>query len=614
VRARRWLGRALLLLPGLSIVGVDVALRSDRLLHGTTVDTTLYVAAAAVGVALWSALVVAATSRSGMLRWASRALLASLSLLAVGGQLYTFHRYRAFLDTDSMLVGTGMLASIRQQLWFDRGSFLRAILPPLLAVVAVALLHRRLAVPRRSTSRMATDAGVVLLCVVGLYPPQGSHVDSAPFDVLYLTSVGQLARAVWDHNPCVARTHPGPRTPIPVPALAAKPERPRNVLFVLTESVRAKSTCVAYDPDCKMTPFSNALVPARFPFLQMRSLDSTTAISLGVAWSGIAPRSTREELHSAPLVWEYAQQAGLDTAYWTSQNLLFGNSGAWLASVPWKHHINATEIDPDCTLETGAPDGQLVSYVNDHLADLKEPFLAVVHLSNTHFPYDIDENDAPFQPQGMDTGPGHGNDVVNRYQDAIYLQDRAIARLIAAERARPEGARTVIVFLSDHGEQIYEKGAVGHTGTLFEPEIHIPAWIDAPPGTLSPREEDNLKKLRDRPLLTIDVLPTLLDLMGVLDAPEVAPFKKSFVGTSLLRGGSPVDQPVVLTNCTDLWACAFRNWGAIQGTRKLVGTESDRQWSCFDVIDDPDEVHDLGAAGCGALAQLTEASHHGRPF
>jgi len=613
-RARRWTGRALLTLPGLLVIACDLVLEKGAPLRAGRMIGLTYLGAAALGLLAWGSLLLAATARRGYFRWCARGLVVFLAFIAVGGQLYTWSRYRAFLSTSSMLVGTAMLPSIGQQLWFDSGSFLRAVLPPMAAIVVLGLVQRRVAPPRRTARRLAGDLGMVSLVVMALVPPRVDERDIGPMDALYVSGMGQLGRALWDRNPCLARAHPGVRSPLPVPKLAARPARPRNVLFVLTESVRAASTCVSYDPDCHTTPFSNAAAPGRLPFTQMRAVDSTTAISLGVMWSGIAPYASREALHSAPLVWEYANAAGVDTAYWTSQNLLFGNSGAWLQGIDWGHYVSATALEPDADLETGSDDGGLVTYVNRELTSLREPYFAVVHLSNTHMPYAIDDADAPFQPQDPDTGPLHAKEIANRYADAIYHQDRAVGRLIDAVRARPEGSRTVIVFMSDHGEQLYEKGAFGHTGTLFEPEIRIPAWIDAPAGTLSASEERQLRALRDTPLTTMDVLPTLLDLVGVMDDPAMAKLSSAFVGQSLLRGGSPVETPVIFTNCTELWACAFRNAGAIAGTHKLVGTQADHAWNCFDLATDPLELHDLGPSGCGPLAALTEGTLHGRPF
>ena len=597
------------MVPGLLVVACDLCLRGAPLPWARLA----YTRAAILEVVLWASLFGAAAARRGVVRWGARALVLGLGLLAVGGQLYVFGRYRAFLNTSAMLFGTTMLPSIRHELWFDRASFLTAVLPPIALLVSLLVAHVRIAPSRRATGRRAGDLALALLLGVALYAPADDQ-DVGPFDALYIHGMGQLALAVWDDNPVLARVHPGPRTPRPVPALAPKPARARNVLFILTESVRAESACVAYAKDCRTTPFSNAAAKDRIPFTQMRSVDSTTAISLGVMWSGVAPSLSREELHAAPLVWEYASAAHIDTAYWTSQNLLFGNSGTWLEGVRWNHHVSATGLEPDASLETGADDGNLVSYVTGRLAALHEPFMAVVHLSNTHMPYAIDERDAPFQPQTAATGAGNEVGLGNRYADAIYHQDRAVGRLILAERALPRGARTVIVFLSDHGEQLYEKGTYGHTGTLFEQELRIPAWIDAPPGTLSGAEEAHLLALEDAPITTMDVLPTLLDLAGVMDDPAIQPLARTFVGKSLLRGGSPASERVALTNCTALWSCAFKNWGALSGTKKLIATQADHAWSCFDVKEDPFELADLGAPACGSLVTFAEETFHGRPF
>jgi glucan phosphoethanolaminetransferase (alkaline phosphatase superfamily) len=599
--------------PALVILGTDIALRGPRLAALGLPWKLAYVGTILLGGGLWGALVLVAARRRGLARWFAIGWLSVGAIFAFGGQVYAFHRYKAFLDDNSVLVGTSMMPSVKQQLWFDRVGLLRAVGPPLLGILALVLISRRLAPTRRASAAASLDAAVVLVVLIALAMP-GHGDQKVAFDVLYVSGMGRLARALWDHNECVERLHPGPRSPLPVPKLSPHPATARNVLLIVTESVRSMSTCVAYDKRCVHTPFSNAAAPNRIPFTQMRAIDSTTAISLSVMWSGLSPTESRAALHSAPLVWEYARAAGFDTAYWTSQNLLFGNSGAWLDGVPFEHHVNATELEQDPTLEIGADDVKLVAHVIEHLDDLREPFLAVVHLSNTHFPYLIDENDAPFEPESEESGPGYEVEIRNRYQDAIYRQDRAIGRLITAVRKQPTARPTVILFVSDHGEQMREKGAVGHTGTLFEQEIRIPAWLDAPPGGITAVEDSTLRSLAQTPLTTLDVLPTLMDLMGVWGAPEIASMQGRMKGHSLLRGGSAPDDPVLMTNCSELWACAFKNWGVMRGTRKLIATQADHAWNCFDLATDPEEENDLGPGGCGNLAMFAEAGLHGRPF
>jgi arylsulfatase A-like enzyme len=172
-----------------------------------------------------------------------------------------------------------------------------------------------------------------------------------------------------------------------------------------------------------------------------------------------------------------------------------------------------------------------------------------------------------------------------------------------------------MLYVSDHGEQMHEKGAVGHTGTLFDPEIRIPFWIDAPAGTLTDSEREHLVLLRTKPVTHLDIFPTVMDLLGFWEAPELATLRADVAGTSLLRGGSDPNRPVVLSNCTELWACAFKNWGAMQGTRKLIAHQGDRAWNCYDVSTDPQEEQRLDISACADLLPLAEGTVAGKhPF
>jgi arylsulfatase A-like enzyme len=201
-----------------------------------------------------------------------------------------------------------------------------------------------------------------------------------------------------------------------------------------------------------------------------------------------------------------------------------------------------------------------------------------------------------------------------RYWDALHRQDKLLARFLAALRARPGAERTVVVFVSDHGEQIGEHGQTGHTWNLYDDEILVPMWIDAPAGTLSDAEAASLRALRDVPLAEVDVAPTLLDLLGVWDDPGLAPLRARTRGVSLLRGPPPADRALVMTNCSELFSCAVENWGAARGALKLFAAEGDADWHCFDAAADPVERHDLGPAACGDLRALAEAGGRGSPF
>lgn len=611
IARRGWVAAALLAVPGLGMGFVDWSARREHIAGWPAATLATYIGTLVLGGVLWGALVAAAAAPRA---WGARFLLTLGAALAVGAQLYFFARYHAYMNPRAVIVGTSMLPSVGQQLWSDRASFLRALLPPLVLATLLVVARRRFASAPYGRGARALDVGVaaLLLAAFGLRAHLGGSQQSASPDVLYIASLGRLAAARWNHDESVDRDRPGSRTPTAVAPIAAHARR-TSLLLIVTESVRATDACSIPSPACSTTPFTNALLPDRFGFAQMRALDSTTALSLAVLWSGLPPTASRETLHTAPLLWEYAHAAGFDTAYWTSQNLLFANSGTWLEGLPLSHRVSATDLDSDSTYELGADDASLVDVVVRDLPAMRAPFVGVVHLSNTHFPYVIDDGDAPFQPETHAFGAGDAAKVHNRYKDAIHRQDALVAHLVRALRAMPGGDRVVVVFVSDHGEQIRERGAIGHTWGVYDEEVRVPFWIDAPRGALMSDEETRLHGLASSPLTQLDVLPTLLDLMGIWDTPEVARFRRAMPGQSLLRGGTP-GREVVLTNCSGIFACAFKNWGAMRGTKKLLATQNSERWECFDVARDPGEHRDLGVDACGDLRAAAEKEGRGTPF
>ncbi len=614
---RRVAGGVLALAPGALVVLVDVALRRARLAEYTREALAWYAGGAALAAIGWAALAIAAARRRRAPRGIALALLAALALLSVGTQLQTWARYGAYLDWRTALMGCSLWPFVAHDLWSDRARAAILLLAPAAIALGIARAIARVAPPRRTAARLALPAGLLALGVVASPRAPGAGWDqwSTP-DVLWLNAVAALGRSLRSHEDIMVELPwlPAARSPEAVPALRAKPARPRNVLLIVDESVRAAEVCSVPARDCDVAPAVNALLPGRFGFRSMRALDSTTTLSIAALMTGLGPAEPRARLLEAPMLPELARAAGLDAAFWTAQNLLFANYGRFLDGLPLSAFVSGTEIAPYATYETGADDGALLDRALADVPRLREPYLAIAQLSNTHFPYVVDDGDLPFSSHAdwprMDA---FGRTAI-RYRDAIHRQDKLLARFLAALRARPEGARTVVVFLSDHGEQIGERGLVGHTWTVHDEEIRVPMWIDAPPGTLADGEAAELRSLQDAPLTMLDVAPTILDLLGLWDEPGIATWRSRMNGVSLLRGGPPAERAVVMTNCSQLYGCATKNWGAMRGTRKLIASEADGAWRCFDVADDPAELHDLGAAACGDLKDLAEADGRGAPY
>lgn len=608
---KRRFGWVAALSPVFIIVGADFLTRGAQLAAFPPKYMASYAAAVIESACLWMVLLWAGSARRGLVRWIASALFVALFTFSIGGQLYFFSSYACYLNLDATLFGTSFTGSLLGQLEADGPNFLKTVGPAFVASVGLVMLARRLLRPRRRSLRLARILAPALVVGVFLIPCSYRRVQASTPDVIYFHAIGGLVKELTGVR-TTAQIRPGRRTPPKLPALTARPPLQRNVVLLLSESLRFDAHCSAPTPDCAISPRTNAAVPDRMPLLQLRSNSSTTAIQLAVLWSGLEPTRSREDLHAAPVLFDYAAAAGLETAYWTSHHMMFANSRLWVQDLPTRFQCGATDIEPGADIDVGGDDSLLVDRALAEMPKLKEPFFAVVHVGNTHLPYKVDPDDAPFQPASSSKDESDNEAYRNYYKNAVHLQDKAIARFMESLRQTDFGARTVVLFTADHGEQFREHGQLGHTASLFEEEVHVPGWIDAPASALTPTERANLEARKELPVFHTDVTPTLLDLMGLWGAPEVAGWAEQMVGESWLRAPGP--RPVLrLTNCSGVWGCAFQNWGVAQGTRKLIAREWDASWLCYDVAKDPFEKTDLGGDACAELRSVAEETFGGMP-
>lgn len=610
-RARRRFGWLLVLSPVLLVLVFDFLRRGDRLVALPAKYLGSYSLAVLESALLWVSLLWVAAARRGASRWAAASVFLVLFTVSIGGQLYFHSQYSTYLNLDATLFGTSFAGSVFGQLGADGANFLANVLPPMVFALLFLVVGRKVLRPGRRSLRVARVLAPIALVAVFLIPCSYRRVQASTPDVIYFHAIGGLMKELTGVK-TTAQIRPGLRKPPPMPKLSARPPVPRNVILLLTESVRADSHCSEPTTDCAISPQVNAAVPLRIPLQQLRSNSTTTAIQLAVLWSGLEPNEPRERLHGVPLLFDYAHAAGWGNAYWTSHHMLFANSGLWVQDLPTDFQCGGSDVEPEADLDLGGDDGLLVDRALAELPKLKEPFFATVHVGNTHVPYKVDPADSPFQPADSSKAPEDNEAYFNLYKNAVFLQDKHLGRFLREFNASAQGGRTVVIFTSDHGESFREHGHVGHTGALFDEELKVPGWVHAPPGTLTDEERKNLEAHRDLPTFSSDVTPTVLDLMGVWDDPTLAPFKSGLVGRSWIRPPAPA--PVLsLTNCSGVWGCAFRNWGVMHGFRKLHAREWDDAWGCYDVATDPEERVNLGDAGCADLIAHAEKTLGGFP-
>ena len=592
-------------IPALTLILLDVWLRFPLLLPYTREAAIGHALRGGFSLLAWTCLVLATTARS--LRPIAGALLLAVPLVW-GPQVRTYFLHGTYLNDRVARMGTTLIPPATIAGW--TGGVAVLALFGLFAWLASKCVRVRW--PSAIACVLTSGVLFAVLATRGL--PSAGWDNGAPPDVLWLTAAYAKVESRRSGADIMTQLTdlPGARSPRALPKVASR--RNANVLMIVTESVRASDACSAYQADCLTMPRVNALLPNRLGLRQFRAVDSTTALSIAVLWTGMPPEASRDRFHTAPTLWEYAKVAGRSTAYVTAHNLLFANFGRWLESNPLDVFVAGTAVEPYATYQEGADDTKVLSRALSEVSSLREPYFAVVHLSNTHFPYWRDDREAPFTDAlnaKPDKAPSEADSTLARYRDSIVRQDRALASFLLAYRSTSHGRSALVAYVSDHGEQIYERGQVGHTWSLYDEEIHVPFFLDAPSSVLDEQEVKALESLRDAPTTMLDVAPTLVDFM-IGGGPTIA---HDMPGRSLLKGGSPLQQAILMTNCSRMFSCATRNWGAMRYPFKLHATEDEAgEWKCFNVAADPDERRPLDVDMCGDLRSLAEGEGRGAPF
>jgi choline-sulfatase len=164
----------------------------------------------------------------------------------------------------------------------------------------------------------------------------------------------------------------------------------------------------------------------------------------------------------------------------------------------------------------------------------KRPFLLVASLTHPHDPFaiperywrlyrdeDIDMPGPPVAPADLDPhsmrlrhvcamdaqeiSDAQIRDARHAYYGAISYVDDNLGRLMEALRATELASDTIVIFLSDHGEMLGERG-LWFKMNFFEGAARVPLVISAP-RRFSPRRVSASVSL-------VDLLPTLVDLAG----------------------------------------------------------------------------------------------------
>lgn len=247
-----------------------------------------------------------------------------------------------------------------------------------------------------------------------------------------------------------------------------------------------------------------------------------------------------------------------------------------------------------------------------------EPFFLYVHAVDPHSPYDpppshrnkftAKDYAGPIRPEKTlhreflrtEINEDDLAYIVGLYDEDILYQDASFGRLLDALAERGRLENTLVVVVSDHGDEFREHGNWEHGSRLYEHQTRVP-FIVAGPGVKRARVEE--------PVSLVDVMPTVLGHIGAPPAPAARGRDLSGV----LRGTGTVPDVAIYSE-----EMAKRGeWNALrQDGWKIIrkaprqGEDSDEEraeYLLFNLKLDPGEQEDRAKAEPERLATMREA-------
>jgi arylsulfatase A-like enzyme/Flp pilus assembly protein TadD len=132
----------------------------------------------------------------------------------------------------------------------------------------------------------------------------------------------------------------------------------------------------------------------------------------------------------------------------------------------------------------------------------ERPFFAWIHLYDPHTPYAPPD---PYKSRFPD----------DPYTGEVAFTDAQVGRVIASLKARGLLERTLVAVMGDHGESLGDHGENTHGFFIYEAVTRVPFIVRAP------FERTRARRVAD-PVRAVDLMPTVLDLLGIASPHGVA--------------------------------------------------------------------------------------------
>ncbi len=228
-----------------------------------------------------------------------------------------------------------------------------------------------------------------------------------------------------------------------------------NILLIISDSLRSKD--IRADRSLMPNLFSAAndgyfsldhySVSNCTHFSMYTLLTGRLATSYGTSRRRGTPTGLFPSLALAGYRLTTAESSALDW-YDLSEILLPAETERWIAEGEDTIENDAAITDKTIT--------EIAAWPN-----LEAPTLHMAFYHGTHYPYSDDLN-----------APGTTN--LDRYKQSIQLFDKKIGKILRAIKAQDTGRKTLVIVTSDHGEEFFSEGRVGHASRLSDEQVKVP--------------------------------------------------------------------------------------------------------------------------------------------
>ena len=233
-------------------------------------------------------------------------------------------------------------------------------------------------------------------------------------------------------------------------------------------------------------------------------------------------------------------------------------------------------------IPTSRPANRVVGAARDWLGGAvkkKRPFFLWLHFFDPHTPYDFY---ADFEKPEIKTGDGESNQYGVKeanYINEIEFADHYMGKVLKQLDRLGVTNNTITIFTADHGESLGEHDYHGHRQDVYENIIRVPLLIRYP-GRLPAGER------RETPAMSIDILPTLLNLVGIPFTPQ------SFQGQDLFQLDENAPRRVY-SLAVKLFSKSPIRRTMIFGDYKFIEFDDPSKNALYDLAQDPGESNNL---------------------